>query len=105
MYYRYQIINYVNAIVMLNLFQHLNILITDMKIRKFIQTTGLASATMMLLKFLKAQEKNTTINSEKILVIVQLTSGNDGLNTVVPFENDLYNNARPTISIQKNEVL
>jgi uncharacterized protein (DUF1501 family) len=69
--------------------------------RNFIQTTGLASASLMLPKFLKAQEKNAAINSDKILVIVQLTGGNDGLNTVVPFENDLYYNARPNIAIQK----
>ena len=73
--------------------------------RNFIQTTGLASASLMLPKFLKAQEKNAAINSDKILVIVQLTGGNDGLNTVVPFENDLYYNARPTIAIQKKETL
>ena len=73
--------------------------------RNFIQTTGLASASLMLPKFLKAQEKNASINSDKILVIVQLTGGNDGLNTVVPFENDLYYNARPNIAIQKKEAL
>ena len=73
--------------------------------RNFIQTTGLASASLMLPKFLKAQEKNAAINSDKILVIVQLTGGNDGLNTVVPFENDLYYNARPNIAIQKKEAL
>jgi uncharacterized protein (DUF1501 family) len=73
--------------------------------RNFIQTTGLASASLMLPKFLKAQEKNAAINSDKILVIVQLTGGNDGLNTVVPFENDLYYNARPNIAIQKKETL
>jgi uncharacterized protein (DUF1501 family) len=73
--------------------------------RKFIQTTGLASAAMFLPKFLKAHETNTAINSEKILVIIQLTGGNDGLNTVVPYEDDLYYNARPNIAIHKNEVL
>jgi uncharacterized protein (DUF1501 family) len=73
--------------------------------RNFIQTTGLASASLMLPEFLKAQEKNAAINSDKILVIVQLTGGNDGLNTVVPYENDLYYNARPTIAIQKKETL
>ena len=76
-----------------------------MKRRTFIQTTGLASAAMMIPKFLKASEKDTVNTTDKILVIVQLTGGNDGLNTVVPFENDLYYNARPKIAIPKNEVL
>ena len=76
-----------------------------MKRRTFIQTTGLASAAMMIPKFLKASEKDTVNTTDKILVIVQLTGGNDGLNTVVPFDNDLYYNARPKIAIPKNEVL
>ena len=33
----------------------------------------------------------------KILVVVQLAGGNDGLNTVVPFADDAYHRARPAI--------
>src|SRR3954465_7454688 len=33
----------------------------------------------------------------KILVIVQLSGGNDGLNTVVPYADDAYHRARPAI--------
>ena len=39
------------------------------------------------------------------LVVIQLTGGNDGLNTVVPYENDLYYKARPTLAIPANKVL
>ena len=76
-----------------------------MKRRNFLKTTALASAATMLPKFIKASEKNIADTSDKILVIVQLTGGNDGLNTVVPFQNDLYYKARPQISIGRNEVL
>jgi len=76
-----------------------------MKRRQFIQTSGLASTAMLVPNFLKAQENNPTKNKDKILIVVQLTGGNDGLNTVVPYENDLYYNARPQIAIKKNEVL
>jgi uncharacterized protein (DUF1501 family) len=41
----------------------------------------------------------------KILVIVQLSGGNDGLNTVVPFADDAYYRARPAIAKKKNDVL
>lgn len=37
---------------------------------------------------------------DRILVVIQLAGGNDGLNTVVPIGNDIYNNARPNIRIQ-----
>src|SRR2546426_1913716 len=36
---------------------------------------------------------------DTILVVVQLTGGNDGLNTVVPFGNADYNRLRPTLRI------
>jgi len=40
-----------------------------------------------------------------ILVLIQLAGGNDGLNTVVPYTNDYYYKARPTIGIPANQVL
>lgn len=40
-----------------------------------------------------------------ILVLVQLAGGNDGLNTVIPFEDSNYYRLRPTIGITKSEVL
>jgi uncharacterized protein (DUF1501 family) len=40
-----------------------------------------------------------------ILVVLQLAGGNDGLNTVIPFEDDLYFKARPTLGIPKGQVL
>ncbi len=39
-----------------------------------------------------------------ILVVVQLTGGNDGLNTVVPYEDDQYRAARPTLRVSKSQV-
>ena len=37
--------------------------------------------------------------TDRVLVLVQLKGGNDGLNTVVPLGNDIYRNARPGIAI------
>ena len=41
----------------------------------------------------------------RILVLVQLAGGNDGLNTVIPFGNDTYHRLRPSLSFGKGEVL
>ena len=41
----------------------------------------------------------------KILVVVQLSGGNDGLNTVVPYRNDIYYRERPGIAIKPDKVL
>ncbi|HEX8342571.1 MAG TPA: DUF1501 domain-containing protein [Tepidisphaeraceae bacterium] len=41
----------------------------------------------------------------RILVVVQLSGGNDGLNTVVPFADDVYHKARPAIGKRADDVL
>lgn len=43
--------------------------------------------------------------SNKILVAVQLSGGNDGLNTLVPHGQQAYYNLRPTLSIPPEDVL
>ncbi len=41
----------------------------------------------------------------KILVVVQMSGGNDGLNTVIPFADDAYQKARPAIGKKADDVL
>lgn len=41
----------------------------------------------------------------KILVIVQLSGGNDGLNTIAPYADDAYRRARPALGLTNEEVL
>jgi uncharacterized protein (DUF1501 family) len=40
-----------------------------------------------------------------ILVVLELTGGNDGLNTVVPHADDVYHKSRPTLRIEPDKVL
>jgi uncharacterized protein (DUF1501 family) len=40
-----------------------------------------------------------------ILVVLQMAGGNDGLNTVVPYANDHYRKARPTLRLGSDAVL
>ena len=40
----------------------------------------------------------------KVLVVVQLSGGNDGLNTVIPFGDDAYYKARPRLGIARDKV-
>lgn len=42
-------------------------------------------------------------NENRVLVLIQLKGGNDGLNTIVPINNDIYYNMRPGISISPSE--
>lgn len=43
-------------------------------------------------------------NSDRILVVVELSGGNDGLNTVIPYGDDNYYRLRPTIGIPAKDV-
>ena len=42
---------------------------------------------------------------ERILVVVELSGGNDGLNTVVPYGDPAYYRARPRLGIREQEVI
>jgi uncharacterized protein (DUF1501 family) len=43
--------------------------------------------------------------SDRILVVVELSGGNDGLNTVVPYNNDEYYRVRPNLGIPKSKAI
>ena len=74
--------------------------------RKFLQIGTLATGSSLLPKFLKAFEETAYgMNGDKILVVLQLSGGNDGLNTVIPIRNDIYYRERPVISISGNKAL
>jgi len=45
------------------------------------------------------------IPDDRILVVVQLGGGNDGLNTVIPLGNDAYYRVRPNLAIPQKDVL
>jgi uncharacterized protein (DUF1501 family) len=47
----------------------------------------------------------TTGKDGPILILLQLAGGNDGLNAVVPYTNDFYYQARPTIGVKAADVL
>jgi uncharacterized protein (DUF1501 family) len=42
---------------------------------------------------------------DTILVVVEMTGGNDGLNTVIPYADDEYHKARPTLARKKDAVI
>jgi len=44
------------------------------------------------------------LKDDRVLVVVQLAGGCDGLNTVVPFTDERYYKARPRIALQKDKV-
>ncbi|MEO0557557.1 MAG: DUF1501 domain-containing protein [Bacteroidota bacterium] len=45
------------------------------------------------------------LQTDRVLVLLQLSGGNDGLNTIVPVTNDRYYNARPSIALRQADTL
>jgi uncharacterized protein (DUF1501 family) len=76
------------------------------KRREFLQVGSLATASFMVPKFLKAFETGKLVPpGNKVVVVLQLSGGNDGLNTVIPVRNDIYYSNRPRIGIEKAKAL
>lgn len=42
---------------------------------------------------------------DTVLVVIEMTGGNDGLNTIIPYADDNYSKARPTLKYSKQEVI
>ena len=45
---------------------------------------------------------NHGIKKQKVLILIEMRGGNDGLNTIIPYRNSIYFSERPNISIQNS---
>jgi uncharacterized protein (DUF1501 family) len=82
-----------------------------MQRRRFLQSSALASTLLLVPKFLHALDRPETqlaallrdapADKARRLIVVQLSGGNDGLNTIIPYRNDLYYKARPTLALKE----
>ena len=79
--------------------------------RSFLQTLGIAGAGSMFLggNYISAAAMQpmmaalNEVDNDRVLVLVRLAGGNDGLNTIVPiYDYDFYAQSRPTIRYQEN---
>lgn len=63
---------------------------------------SLSGAAPAFLRHVAAQEAG---QKDRVLVVIQLSGGNDGLNTIVPYRHEEYRKARPTLGIAADSVL
>ncbi len=75
-----------------------------MKRRDFIKQTALISGSLLVPQFLTALPTIADKTNHKRLVIIQLSGGNDGLNTIIPYRNDIYYRERNGIAINVNNM-
>lgn len=86
--------------------------------REFLRTSVLGGAlswtvpaflanTFAALQAEAADSATQTVTGKdgSILLVLQMAGGNDGLNTVVPYANDYYHQARPRIGLPANSIL
>jgi uncharacterized protein (DUF1501 family) len=74
--------------------------------RTFLQTASLiAAGGTVVPEFLARAAEKAKPGADRVLVVVEMTGGNDGLNMVIPHSDALYFRARPTLAIPKNRVL
>lgn len=74
--------------------------------RAFLRNVTLASAASLTPDFLHSAASYITADNSngRNLVVIQLSGGNDGLNTIVPFRNDEYFKLRPGLALDKSEI-
>ncbi|WP_166822862.1 DUF1501 domain-containing protein [Thalassoroseus pseudoceratinae] len=73
--------------------------------REFIQaSSGLAMGAALPMAFRRAAMAAEKSNRETVLVVIELTGGNDGLNTVVPYRDPIYKSARPNLKLSNRAV-
>lgn len=72
--------------------------------RQFLGNAGLLAAASTIPGVLVPPARAGE-SPRSILMLVQLTGGNDGLNTVVPLADDLYYRNRPTLAVRPKDVL
>lgn len=68
--------------------------------RKFLKSSSLTALAPSIPAFLQRTARALEPEQDnRILVVVQLSGGNDGLNTVVPFADDMYAKHRQTLRL------
>lgn len=75
--------------------------------RDFIRKSAFASGLLLVPSFLKGMEFMSLeeMSGFRNVIIVQLSGGNDGLSTIIPYQNDIYHNLRPKIGKSASEIL
>src|ERR1051326_958727 len=73
-------------------------------LKEALKTSSLLALGSVVPEFVARTAKAAEVGKDRVLVVVELTGGNDGLNTVIPYADDVYHKARPKLRITKEQV-
>ncbi|MFL5243317.1 MAG: DUF1501 domain-containing protein [Gemmataceae bacterium] len=70
-----------------------------------LQGSSLLALGGVVPQFLANTARAAEVGKDSVLVVIEMTGGNDGLNTVIPYADDIYQKARPTLRFAKDKVI
>jgi uncharacterized protein (DUF1501 family) len=70
-----------------------------------LRASSLVALGAIVPEFVVRTAQAAALGKDNILVVVEMSGGNDGLNTVIPYADDLYHKARPTLRQTKDVVV
>jgi len=76
--------------------------------RQFVRSAGVGLAGLAftpLVPRLLASSRAPSTSEPRVLVVIHLQGGHDGLSTLVPFQDDRYYQLRPTLSLPRRELI
>jgi uncharacterized protein (DUF1501 family) len=73
--------------------------------RDFLKRSSLIATSAAVPGFIERTARAAEPGKDSILIVLEMTGGNDGLNTVIPYRDDLYYKFRPSLAFQANQVV
>src|SRR5262245_61002704 len=73
--------------------------------RDFLKRSSLLAVTPFVPGFVARTAAAAEPGKDTILILIELTGGNDGLNTVIPYGDDDYQRARPSLAFKSGQVI
>ncbi len=74
-------------------------------LKRTLQASSLLAVGSVVPEFVARTAAAAEVGKDTILVVVELNGGNDGMNTVIPYADDLYHKARTTLRKTKAQVI